>query len=58
MANKEKPYKWINEEIGPALINIKPIITEALQDRLNLILDKLIIIPLVLTPFYNPLLAI
>ena len=30
IANKEKPYKWIDEEIGLALINIKLIITVAL----------------------------
>ena len=39
----------MNEEIGLALINIKLIITVALQDWLNLILDKLIIPPLLAT---------
>ena len=27
IANKEELYKWINKEIGLALIDIKPIIT-------------------------------
>jgi hypothetical protein len=45
----------MNEEIGLALNDIKPIIIIALQDQLNLTLNKLIIIPLVLN---SPLLAI
>ena len=45
----------MDKEIGLALIDIKLIITVALQNRLNLILNKLTIVPLVLTPSYSPL---
>ena len=44
----------MDEEIGLALINIKPIITVALQDRLNLTLDKLTTPPLPATPITAP----
>ena len=53
IANEEEPYKWIDEEIGLALNNIKLIITITLQNWFNLILDKLAIVPLVLIPVYN-----
>jgi len=43
VANKEEFYKWMDEEIGLALNNIKLIITVALQDRLNSTLDKLVV---------------
>ena len=54
ITNKEEPYKWTDKEIGLALIDIKPIITVALQDRLNLTLDKLTIPLLLATPITVP----
>ena len=41
VANKEEFHEWTDEEIGLALNDIKPMITVALQDRLNSTLDKL-----------------
>ena len=52
IANKKEFYEWTDEEINLALINIKPMITMALQDQLNLILGKLVtsLVPLPATP--------
>ena len=57
IANKEEPYKWIDKELIAALVKVKLIITVALQNQLNLTLNKLAIVLLVLISFYSPLLA-
>ena len=41
VANKKEFHEWTDKEISLALNNIKPIITMALQNRLNLTLNKL-----------------